>query len=158
MEVRRVQADEWQALRDVRLRALADAPDAFATTHAEASLRPDQWWIDWTARSAATEGQAMFLAWDGDQAVGIAGAYGEPERFDVISMWVDPAVRGHGVGAALLDAAIAFAGDAPVYLSVTETNEPAKRLYARRGFEPTGVTEQLASNPALAIYELRLRS
>ncbi len=156
MDVRRVQAAEWQTLRDVRLRALADAPEAFATTHAQASERPDRWWIDWTARSADGDGQAMFLAWHDDRAVGIAGAYGGPERFDVISMWVDPAVRGEGVGAALLDAAIAFAGDAPVYLSVTETNEPAKRLYERRGFVPTGLREQLASNPALAIYELKL--
>src|SRR5262249_4593272 len=122
-DLRRVQAADWEALRAVRLRSLADAPDAFATTHAEAVARPEKWWRDWGARTACDRGQAMFLAWDGADAIGIGGAYGGPARFDVVSMWTDPAWRGRGVGAALLQAAIAFAGDAPVFLSVTENND-----------------------------------
>ena len=72
VEVRRVRADEWEALRETRLRALADAPDAFGTTHAEARAHPEQWWRDRAERTAAGDAQAMFLAWDGDRAVGIA--------------------------------------------------------------------------------------
>ena len=156
MDVRRVRDDEWETLRDVRLRALADAPDAFATTHAEAAARPDQWWRDWAAASAAGDSQAMYLAWVDGQPVGIAGVFGDGRRFDVISMWTDPATRGRGVASALLEAAIAFAGDAPVFLSVTETNETARRLYERRGFVSTGITEPLRSNPELTIHELEL--
>ena len=156
MEVRRVRAEEWQELRDVRLRALADAPDAFGTTHTEATARPECWWKDWTADSADGTAQAMFLAWEGAEAVGIAGAFGDDRRIDVISMWTDPAHRGRGVASALLDAAIEFAGGAAVYLSVTESNDAARRLYERRGFSPTGLTEPLRSNAALLIHELRL--
>jgi ribosomal protein S18 acetylase RimI-like enzyme len=156
MDVRRVQIGDWEALRDLRLRALADSPDAFATTHAEASARPERWWRDWTAASAAGDGQAMFLAWDGGRPIGIAGVFGSPDRFDVISMWTEPGSRGRGVAAALLRAAIAFAGSAPVFLSVTETNEAARRLYERHGFVATGLTEPLRSNPSLSIYELKL--
>lgn len=143
-------------LRDVRLRALEDAPDAFATTHAQALARPDDWWREWAERSAVEAGQAMFLAWDGAQAVGIAGAYGDRERFDVVSMWTAPAQRGKGVAAALLGAAVAFAGDAPVYLGVTEGNDSARRLYERHGFLATGVVEPLRPGSELSIHELRL--
>ena len=62
VEVRRVRSEEWEALRDVRVRALADAPDAFGTTHAEALARPDAWWIEWARRSAESDEQAMALA------------------------------------------------------------------------------------------------
>ena len=52
-DVRRVGPDEWAELRDVRLRALGDAPAAFASTHArevafdehEWRRRIDQVWV-----------------------------------------------------------------------------------------------------------------
>ena len=47
------------------------------------------------------------------------------------------------MGRALLDAAVAFAGDVEIRLSVTETNAAARRLYERYGFAPTGHTEPL---------------
>jgi ribosomal protein S18 acetylase RimI-like enzyme len=156
IEVRRVRAADWQTLREVRLRALADAPNAFGTVHSEAQARPDEWWRDWAERSASSSEQAMFLAWDDDEAVGIAGIFGDAGRFDVISMWTDPACRGRGVAGSLLEAALAFAKDTPVFLSVTENNDVARRLYERRGFVATGLVEPLRSNPRLAIHELKL--
>jgi ribosomal protein S18 acetylase RimI-like enzyme len=156
IDVQRVRSDEWELLRDLRLRALADAPEAFATTHAEAQARPADWWRDWTERSASEAGQAMFVAHDGDAAVGIVGVYGGRGRFDVISMWTDPAHRGKGVGSALLHAAVAFAEGAPVFLSVTDGNDDARRLYERHGFVATGLIEPLRSNSQRSIHELRL--
>jgi len=44
--VRRVEPDEWQTFRDIRLAALADAPSAYLTTLAEAQAQPDQLWRD----------------------------------------------------------------------------------------------------------------
>lgn len=159
MEVRRVTGDEWQALRDVRLRALADAPDAFGTTHAEASARPEEWWRDWAAKSADGDTQAMVLAWDEAEAVGIAGVFFEEGVWHVISMWVERRVRGAGVGRALLVAVVAWArahGGDTIRLSVTDGNDSARRLYERYGFRDTGVTEPLRSNPSLVVRELEL--
>src|SRR5690242_4115141 len=109
MQVRRVSAGEWQALRDVRLAALADAPDAFATTHAEAATRDEVWWREWAARSATGGAQAMFLAWD-EEPVGIAGGFRDGDRVVVISMWTAPDHRGRGIASALLDAVVTWAG------------------------------------------------
>ena len=157
IDVRRVRAEEWEVLRDTRLRALADAPDAFETTYAESLARPQFWWQDWARRSATGGDQAMFLAWERAAAVGIGGVFREDGRVYVISMWTDPGSRGRGVGRALLDAAVAFAGDVEIRLSVTETNAAARRLYERYGFAPTGHTEPLRSNPSLLVHELELR-
>ena len=71
-------------------------------------------------------------------------------------MWTSPPHRGAGIGRALLDAAVAFAGGADVVLSVTDGNDAARRLYERYGFVATGYTEPLRSNAALQIRELRL--
>jgi len=42
VRVRRVEPHEWQQLREVRLRALADAPTAFLTKLADARDLPDE--------------------------------------------------------------------------------------------------------------------
>ena len=159
MEIRRVTNSEWEAMRDVRLRALADSPDAFGTTHAEALERPDEWWRERTTLSAESDEQAMVLAWDGDRAVGLAGVFAAEDGWLVISMWVDPRVRGRGVGRSLLDAVVAWArehADRPIRLSVTDGNDATRRLYERYGFRDTGVTEPLRSNSSLLIRELEL--
>jgi GNAT superfamily N-acetyltransferase len=144
VEVRRVRADEWQALRDTRLRALADAPDAFATRVEEARERPDEWWIDWARKSAAGDGQAMFLAWEGEAPVGIAGTFPEGERRWLIAMWTDPAARGRGVGRALVEAIATFAraaGSLDLFLQVLEGNDSAHSLYRSCGFVDDGAGE-----------------
>jgi ribosomal protein S18 acetylase RimI-like enzyme len=142
MDIRRVRPEEWEVMRDVRLRALADAPSAFETRFEEARLRPDEWWHDWAARSAQGDGQAIFLAWDGDDAVGIVGTYVEDDgnRW-LISMWTDPERRGEGVGRALVETVAAFAraaGSSELLLEVTLGNDSALALYRACGFEETG--------------------
>ncbi len=55
---------------------------------------------------------------------------------------VDPAYQGKGIGGTLVDAAIAEAtarGAVKLSLRVLSTNEGARRLYARAGFETEGV-------------------
>jgi ribosomal protein S18 acetylase RimI-like enzyme len=161
VEIRRVRNDDWRVLRGVRLAALADAPDAFGSTHAQALERPDAWWIEWCARSADSDTQAMVLAWDGATPLGMAGAYLDDDGgWNVISMWVDPAARGRGVGRVLLDQVVAFArehGADEVVLGVSDGNEAARTLYETYGFADNGDSEPLASNPALNVRYLTLR-
>jgi GNAT superfamily N-acetyltransferase len=156
MQIRRVRADEWRALRDVRLRALEEAPYAFGTRYEEARGRPERWWIEWTARSSEGDGQAFFLAWDGNDPIGIAGTYLEEDgRRWLISMWTDPAFRAQGVGRALVDTVVALArsaGSAELFLEVTHGNESARLLYERCGFVAMGD----GSRPDLATTNMRL--
>jgi ribosomal protein S18 acetylase RimI-like enzyme len=137
MDVRRVQPGQWRELRDLRLLALSDAPEAFESRYEDAVKRPEQWWIDWAERSADGEGQGMFLAWDGDAPVGIVGAFVEQPRCWLISMWAAPAARRRGIGSALVESVAEFARASrhtELFLKVRFDNEPAKRLYERCGF------------------------
>lgn len=64
-----------------------------------------------------------------------------PAEVRVVDIALLPDYRAHGVGGALLDAVIAFAGAhrLPVRIHV-EYNNPALRLYRRLGFREIGTT------------------
>jgi ribosomal protein S18 acetylase RimI-like enzyme len=141
MDVRRVQGPEWRALREVRLLALSEAPEAFETRYEEATARPDEWWIGWAERSAESEEQAMFVAWDGTTPLAVAGAFVEDQRCWLISMWTAPAVRRRGIGADLVESVARFARASrhtELLLKVKSDNEPARRFYERCGFLEVG--------------------
>jgi GNAT superfamily N-acetyltransferase len=147
--VRATTLDDWQAMRDIRLEGLRDAPDAFGSTYArDAAFEPAEW-----HRRAARDGS--FFAFIPGLAVpaGLAGGYEEePGVVELISMFVRPRARGHGVGEALVDTVAAWAKDkgaTSVHLWVTESNQPALRLYERCGFTVTPERQPLPSNPSL---------
>lgn len=61
----------------------------------------------------------------------------DPARVELISMWVDPAVRGQGVARMLIDAIArwsAASGATTLELSVMPDNDVARRAYERAGF------------------------
>lgn len=162
---RRVVPEEWRALRDVRLAALEDAPDAFATTHAEAVSYADRVWIDRAMTAARGETQATYVVADGSgRLLGLVTGIpvvGGPEVCQLVSMWIDPEIRARGWGSALVRDLIVWAstsGYDVMRLWVTATNAAARGLYESLGFAPTGVTQPLPSNPGLEeiLYELEL--
>lgn len=135
----------WERVRAIRLRALADAPDAFGTLLAEDTARRITEWrtrlerADTATFLAVVDGIDCGLAtgspWEG--AAGDAGLY---------SMWVAPEQRGRGLGGAIVDTVVAWAraeGHARILLDVGDGNAAAIALYASRGFEPTGTTSTL---------------
>jgi ribosomal protein S18 acetylase RimI-like enzyme len=151
MEVRRLRTDEVGLLRDVRLRALADSPWAFGSSHArELAYTAERWQFFADQVDAAT-----YVAVEGDTAVGMAGGF-VPET-DVVmlwGMWVAPEARGRGLARTLVEAVLAWArerGAAEVVLEVTDTERaaPAAALYRSLGFEPTGERRALESHPEL---------
>lgn len=136
MNIKRLTAAEGLRLRAIRLRALADAPDAFGSTYAEAAARPS-----WAAQ---LQEFATFVAVVDGKDVGLVRGVGDDVQPDVawlISLWVSPEARGKGVGEALIDAVVAWArasGARRVLLDVGDHNQPAIALYARKGFAPNG--------------------
>lgn len=144
----RVRPDDWATIREVRLAALADSPDAFASTlDRELGFEEGRWreWIgDWP----------WFLAWRAGQPVGLAGGMvrradpkpGDPAsapRLDwrLVSMWVSPQARGSGVADLLVRAVVSHVrdqGEKLITLWVAAGNGRARAFYARLGFRPTG--------------------
>lgn len=72
-----------------------------------------------------------------DDLAGLFAAKPPGDSFYLHAIWVDPAARGQGVGALLLDAVMAIgadAGFAQTSLHVWADNAPARGLYESRGF------------------------
>jgi hypothetical protein len=61
MEVRPLRPDQGLIYRNLRLRALSDAPDAFGQTLQEAESRSDQEWIRRTSEIGACPEREVFL-------------------------------------------------------------------------------------------------
>ncbi|GAA1968573.1 GNAT family N-acetyltransferase [Amycolatopsis minnesotensis] len=138
VDLREVAEDDWERLREVRLTALGEAPEAFSSSYAR---EVDFTEADWRARLRTGP---WFLALDNARAVGIASGLPRPDEWLLAAMWVAPAARGRGVGAALVDAVAAAAAEHgfPVLaLQVQEDNTAARRLYERLGFTATGEWE-----------------
>jgi GNAT superfamily N-acetyltransferase len=145
--VRPLAAREWELYRALRLRALVDAPEAFGSTWAEESVRTDQDWA-WRLNLGATSGHDRPLVAEVDgAAAGLAWAKvdaGDASLVNLFQMWVAPEARGHGVAAAILDAAIAWArgrNARAMQLGVVCGNDLARRLYERAGFRAVGAPE-----------------
>jgi ribosomal protein S18 acetylase RimI-like enzyme len=159
MEIRQTRAGDWAALRRLRLRALADAPGAFASTlDAELAFADDVW----RRRAGEDPAAATLIASDGGDDIGLARIFAEPDppgRAHLVSMWVDPGHRRRGVARALIDRAIGWAAERhadEVILWVADRNAAARRLYEQIGFRPTGERQPLPSDPAITESLLRL--
>jgi GNAT superfamily N-acetyltransferase len=149
-------AGEAAVLRDLRLRALRDAPMAFASTFArEEAYTPEEW-----ARWGTAEGRVVFIA---EPAAGLASGViddDDPALAHLYAMWVAPEARGTGTGRALVEAVVAWAlgrRARRLTTSVTQGNSAGLALYVAAGFTDTGRREPLGHSDAIvAVLERAL--
>jgi GNAT superfamily N-acetyltransferase len=144
--VRKLDVNDWKTLREIRLRALLDAPEAFHRTYEEeAALEEDRW----RGRLASTEHVSLLAELDG-RPVGLVGGgpAGEderdPEAAFMVAMWVDPDSRGQGVAERLTTALADWSREQGYHRLVLWVYDAAPRaaaFYRKAGFEPTGRTE-----------------
>ena len=160
MRIRRLEPHEIALHRDIRLRALRDAPDSFGESAAEAEGRPASYWEELT-RSVTEPGRyVMFLACDGVAVHGSTYGLRDPQdRYAgrVGGTWVAPLHRRQGIGKTLLQAAVVWARDQGLRrlrLWAPATNVAALLLYQQAGFADTGQRRALPTNAALEIVEL----
>ena len=84
-------------------------------------------------------------------------AWEDIEGAALYGMWVDPAARGQRVGEALICVIASWAqaaGHERIGLGVTIGNDAAEHLYARLGFEDTGLRYPLRDDTDLVIRYL----
>jgi GNAT superfamily N-acetyltransferase len=154
--IRRLQSDEWQLLRDIRLRALADSPGAFLATLEEAQADSDDEWRR-RGRGWRAPGDVTFVSGSDAMVVGVR----DGDDAWLGAMWVAPGRRREGLGAELVAAVVEWArswGAARVLLGVSEGNGPATALYERCGFIETGRREVLRADLVEIEYALDLRA
>lgn len=140
-----MQPGEWRELRDIRLRALTDSPDSFASTlDRELTFAEAEW--QWRIANGYN------VIARGSEPVGLAGGYLHDGVPELIAMWVQPESRGAGVAEQLVEAIADWAGEQDadrLTLWVVDGNQRAERLYRRLGFARTGDAQPVPGNPAL---------
>jgi ribosomal protein S18 acetylase RimI-like enzyme len=136
--------DEWSQWRDLRLRALAEAPYAFGARIEDWQGADEARW----RQRLSLPGSCNLIARLGGRPVGMASGVPTEEvgAAELISMWVAPDARGRGVGDALITAAVRWAsehGARELRLDVAAGNTSAITLYARHGFVDRGPSREL---------------
>lgn len=140
MRIRRLLPEDAAAYRALRFESLRLDPLGYASALEDEAEHP----LEWFARTLASS--AVFVAADG------AGDWGGMVGFRadamhrrrhvgyIWGMYVRRALRGQGVGAALMQAAIAHARDevSILHLAVGAANPSAVGLYERSGFRIYG--------------------
>jgi ribosomal protein S18 acetylase RimI-like enzyme len=145
IQIGRLPPEKWQAYKALRLRALHDAPQAFSESFEKAQAYPDERW-----QQRATEGYAgkvslMVFASEGEQLVGMMGAFfpqHDPSVALIVGVYVVPEARGKGISkklmAALLHELKANPRISKAALSVNKGQLAAINLYASFGFQVVG--------------------
>ncbi len=105
VRIRRIAPVDGLTLRGLRLRSIADAPNAFGQPLAEARDRPESEWHRSARQSARGDNRTWLIAETADGPVGLVqGRKRRPSTLLLFRMWVDPSVRRLGVGRTLIEA------------------------------------------------------
>lgn len=138
--VQQVRPDEWRVWRLLRLAALAEAPQAFASTLSDWTGVGDTE-ARWRDRLISVPANFVALV-NGTPAGQVSAARtAEDDVVELIGLWVSPDARNLSVGRSLIEAVIAWATTqevTTVCLRVNNDNHVAARLYERCGFSMTG--------------------
>lgn len=111
--------------------------DALAAIHRHAFPPGEEWSRDAFATQLAMPGVFGLV----DPRGGLILARIAADEAEILTLAVLPAMRRHGVGRALLGAALDHAsacGAVAAFLEVAEANGPARHLYEILGFETVG--------------------
>src|SRR3954452_2259079 len=152
MQVRRLRRNEADRLRELRLRALADSRQELGPFLEEEGAFPPSYWQAVADDTAVGRRRVCFVADGGDGPVGLVGADWDAQarRAHLVALWVDPARRGDGVGAALVEAVIGWATERDadrVELWVVDEARRAAALYSSCGFVESGVHQTVPYSP-----------
>lgn len=138
VRIQQVTEDDWQTVRDVRLRALREDPEVFGSSLAREEMFAETHWR-MRLRAATT-----WVVDDAGTPRGLVGMIQEPgsptSDRHVVQLWVAPEARRQGMAWALLDAVWTAAKAeraATVSLWVADDNHAAGDLFVRAGFVRT---------------------
>jgi len=144
VQIRKLTEQDIDVFWELRLRALRDNPEAFGSTYEETLARGKEAML-WRLSQA---GDSFTLGAFDDGMVGTVRFHREEglkekHKGYVFGMYVEPEVRGRGIGKALMQELIAqsrtLEGLEQLLLGVVTINDTAHNLYRSLGFEEYGI-------------------
>jgi ribosomal protein S18 acetylase RimI-like enzyme len=159
--IRHVRAGEAARVKALRLRALADAPDAFGATYEGDAARPEAWWEMIATLSDAGIEQRTFVFEEAGEWLGfilIRRDDDHPPDAVINATWVAPQARGRGIATALTRECVGWArerGFPAVGVAVTAGNAAAQRTYEAAGFAPAFTAEWTEGGRTLNLVVLK---
>ncbi|MFX3675010.1 MAG: N-acetyltransferase family protein [Paenisporosarcina sp.] len=149
MEIRVLTSDDAENYWKLRLEALQQNPEAFATTYEDAITRKDP--VTRVANNLESPSSTTIGAYVEEDLVGVMTLSNEDikklqHRVNLFAVYVTPRMRGKNIGAALLKEVIQTAKQLPgvekMNLSVVTSNTAAIYLYEKFGFTTFGVEKK----------------
>lgn len=165
--IRRLGPDDLEGYRALRLRALAEYPDAFTSSAEEEAAKPAATLARRLSPDADAPHNAVLGAFFDAALAGFVGLDVDPRakvrhKGRVFGMYVATEHSGRGLGGRLLAALVAQAESASVLtrlvLTVTADNNRARRLYERAGFTAFGLEPEavvVAGKPFAKLHMTR---
>lgn len=139
MTIRRADASDVEAFRQIRLEALQVEPSSYASNFED--------WVglseeEWQTRLS----EPVFLAFQGGEPVGLTGLLRQrssklAHRATIVMVYVRKGLRGTGLASGLLNATVDHAreiGIRQLELTVSAEQPAAIRFYQREGFTEVG--------------------
>lgn len=151
-DIKLLSPDDWRTLRQIRLSALRDSPDAFLSTYALEETYDEAKW-----RAEFTRGD-WYVGVDagrpGDEPVSLVGITREPGQpagqCFMEYLWIAPEFRGKGIAFEMTRELLKRLGELgirSVFLWVLDGNDRAARFYERLGFVSCNHRQPLAAHP-----------
>jgi len=137
--IKRVQADEMDAFKRIRLEALRAEPSSFASSYEDWEGLSDE---EWRQRLA----DPVFIVFQDGEPVGITGLLRQrpsklTHRATIVMVYLRQNLRGTGLAGILLGAVADYARDIGIRqleLTVSAENPAAIHFYRREGFSEFG--------------------
>lgn len=136
----KLNADQWEIYRDIRLKGLQEDPQAFGRSYDEEIKYDKEKWVQ------RTGGEYTRVAMENGEAIGTMSAYVAEQNgakvAHIVGVFVAKKARGRGVGSKLLAEILKKLKENPdikkVELSVNKDQVSAVGLYEKFGFKIIG--------------------
>ncbi|MHC4839890.1 MAG: GNAT family N-acetyltransferase [Planctomycetota bacterium] len=141
MKYRKLNSDDAEIWKQIRIRMLTDHPESFGEDLNDFIAKADE------VSKDRVKDEGIVGAFDNDKLVGVVGRYRPIEKTKhkhiatIWGMYVSPAVRRQGVGRELIKLALEnlkTEGVEIVYIGVESENDAAHNLYKDMGFKAWG--------------------
>lgn len=134
--LRKLNTDDWEIYRDIRLEGLQSDPSAFGGAYSDESQRTEERWRQTLGREERT---TLGIFVDGKiSAVGTIGYWVDNQEYGISAIYTKKEFRGNGFSKQIIQELISIAkkmNESHVTLMVNTNNQIAIDFYKSLGFE-----------------------